>query len=506
MTAPRTPGSAPHWNRRDFPDAAREALAAQPPRDDLFHHSQTRKNVRHATDVIQAKRNAVVAELPEWQSLRAAGAAIRAHTLEHLDHYLVQFEANCTRHGGHVHWASDAAEARRLVLQILAPHAPREVIKIKTMTSEEIALNACLEEHGIHPVETDLAELIVQMGADRPSHFVVPALHKSRGQIRDIFAREMHRPDLTDSPQQLAAAARTYLRQKFLSTRVAISGANFLLADTGGVAIVESEGNGRMCLTLPEVLVSIVGIEKVLPRFQDLEVFLQTLPRSATGERMNPYNSIWSGTPVGDGPKEFHVILLDNGRSPILADPESRQTLRCIRCAACLNACPVYHQTGGHAYESVYAGPIGAILTPQLHSMHDAQSLPYASSLCGACYEVCPVQINIPEVLIHLRGKVVEQQQSTLAGSLSLWNIAMKSAAHLMKYGSRLNAAVHLAQTAQKVLVSRNGFIEWLPGMLGGWTKTRDLPALPAESFRDWWRRTRSAHPSAPASSESARD
>ena len=488
------------WNRSDFPEAARAELAAQPAPDAPFEHSQTRRNVRHATDIIQAKRNAVVAELPEWQALRRSGAAIRAHTLEHLDHYLLQFEANCTRRGGHVHWAADAADARRLVLEILAPHAPREVIKIKTMTSEEIGLNTCLEEHGIHPVETDLAELIIQLGRDLPSHFVVPALHKSRGQIRDLFASAMHRPELTDSPEELAAAARSFLRQKFFSTRVAISGANFLLADTGGVCIVESECNGRMCLTLPDVLVAIVGIEKVLPQFQDLEVFLQTLPRSATGERMNPYNSIWSGVPDGDGPREFHVILLDNGRSPILADAESRQTLRCIRCAACLNACPVYHQTGGHAYQSVYAGPIGAILTPQLHSMHTAQSLPYASSLCGACYEVCPVEINIPEVLIHLRGKVVQQQQSTLTGSLGLWNIAMKSASFLMQDGSRLSAAVHLAQTAQKVLVSRNGFIEWLPGPLSGWTKTRDLPALPAESFRDWWRRTHPAASGKPAS------
>lgn len=490
------------WNRRDFPEAAREALAAEPLPTAPFEHSQTRRNVRHATDIIQAKRNAVVAELPEWQALRSAGAAIRAHTLEHLDHYLLEFEANCVRRGGHVHWAADAADARRLVLKILAPHAPREVIKIKTMTSEEIGLNACLEEHGIHPVETDLAELIIQLGHDRPSHFVVPALHKSRGQIRDLFASAMHRPELTDSPEELAAAARSYLRQKFLTTPVAISGANFLLADTGGVCIVESEGNGRMCLTLPDVLVTVVGIEKVLPCFQDLEVFLQTLPRSATGERMNPYNSIWSGTPAGDGPREFHVILLDNGRSPILADAESRQTLRCIRCAACLNACPVYHQTGGHAYESVYAGPIGAILTPQLHAMHDAQSLPYASSLCGACYEVCPVEINIPEVLIHLRSQVVQQQQSTLTGSLGLWNIAMKSAAFLMQDGGRLGAAVRLAQTAQAPLVSRNGFIEWMPGPLSGWTKTRDLPALPAESFRAWWRRTRSAQPATPAASE----
>uniref|UniRef100_E6Q074 Putative iron-sulfur oxidoreductase n=1 Tax=mine drainage metagenome TaxID=410659 RepID=E6Q074_9ZZZZ len=483
-----------HWNRFEFPEAARSALvdAVAPDAASLdaqYQHSQTRKNVQHATNVIQNKRNSVVAELPDWQDLRDAGAAARAHTLRHLDHYLLEFEANCTRAGGQVHWAADAAEARRIALEIIERHGATEVVKIKTMTSEEIGLNDFLLAHGVKPVETDLAELIVQLGKDRPSHFVAPALHKSRGQVRDIFARAMGLPDLSDSPEELAGAARRYLRRKFLDTKVAVSGANFLIADTGGVCIVESEGNGRMCLTLPEVLISFVGIEKVIPRFRDLEIFLQTLPRSATGERMNPYNSTWCGVHADDGPREFHVILLDNGRSPILADKEARQTLQCIRCAACLNACPVYHQTGGHAYESVYAGPIGAILTPQLHSMEAARSLPYASSLCGACYEVCPVKINIPEVLIHLRGKVVAQDQATVSGRLSQWNMGMQAAAFLFEKGSRLSAAVHAGQFAQKALVSKNGFIEWLPGMLGGWTRTRDLKALPAESFRDWWAR-----------------
>jgi len=246
-----------------------------------------------------------------------------------------------------------------------------------------------------------------------------------------------------------------------------------------------------MCLTLPDVLISVVGIEKVIPSFRDLDILLQTLPRSATGERMNPYNSTWTGVHPGDGPKEFHVVLLDNGRSPILADKEARQTLQCIRCAACLNACPVYHQTGGHAYESVYAGPIGAILTPQLHSMGEGRSLPYASSLCGACYEVCPVKINIPEVLIHLRGKIVREDQATLAGKFSLWNIGMQAAAFLFKDAGRLSMAEHLGQIGQKALVSKNGFIEWMPGMLSGWTQTRDLKAMPEQSFRDWWAKER---------------
>jgi L-lactate dehydrogenase complex protein LldF len=475
-----------HWSDRDFPEAAKE----------LLQNSQIRSNVRHATNVIQAKRNAVVGELPDWQQLRDAGAAIRAHSLAHLDFYLAQFEEACTRAGGHVHWARDAAEANRIILGLIQQHDAKEVIKIKTMTSEEIGLNQNLEANGIHPIETDLAELIIQLGHDKPSHFVVPALHKNRQEVREIFKREMNLPDLGDRPEDLASAARTYLREKYLRIKVAVSGANFLIAENGAVCIVESEGNGRMCLTLPDVLISLVGIEKVLPKYRDMEVFLQTLPRSATGERMNPYNSIWTGVHKGDGPQEFHVVLLDNRRSPILGDAESRQTLQCIRCAACLNVCPVYHQTGGHAYESVYAGPIGAILTPQLHSMEEGRSLPYASSLCGACYEVCPVKINIPEVLIHLRGKIVEEDQKTLSGRFGMWNMGMQAAAFLFASSSRLAFAQHLGQIGQKLVVSKNGVIERLPFMLSGWTQTRDLMPLPDQTFRDWWaqRKPSSSH------------
>jgi L-lactate dehydrogenase complex protein LldF len=466
-----------HWSDRDFPEAAKE----------LLQDSQTRSNVRHATNVIQAKRNAVVGELGDWEELRDAGAAVRAHSLAHLDYYLEQFERECTKAGGHVHWAHDAAEANQIILSLVQRHDAREVLKIKTMTSEEIGLNQHLEANGIRAHETDLAELIIQLGKDRPSHFVVPALHKNRMQVREIFQREMNLPELGERPEDLAAAARSYLREKYLRIKVAISGANFLIAENGAVCIVESEGNGRMCLTLPDVLISVVGIEKVLPRYQDLEIFLQTLPRSATGERMNPYNSIWTGVYERDGPKEFHVVLLDNRRSPILGDAESRQTLQCIRCAACLNVCPVYHQTGGHAYESVYAGPIGAILTPQLNSMTEGRSLPYASSLCGACYEVCPVKINIPEVLIHLRGKVVEEDQKTLSGRLGMWNIGMETAAFLFASASRLSLAQKLGKIGQKLFESKDGVIEHLPGMLSGWTQTRDMMPMPEQTFRDWW-------------------
>jgi L-lactate dehydrogenase complex protein LldF len=460
-----------------FPIAAKVAMG----------DAQLRRNVRHATDVIQAKRALVVGEMPDWQALREAGKQIRQHTMENLDFYLEEFEANCTRAGGVVHWARDAEEARQIIVSLVKASGSDEVIKIKSMTTEEIQLNAALEAVGVQPVETDLAELIIQLGQDRPSHIVVPALHKNRQQIREIFRQKMNLPELGDQPQDLADAARMFLREKFLRVKTGVSGANFLIAETGGVCIVESEGNGRMCLTLPETLIAVAGIDKVIPRYQDLEVLLQLLPRSATGERMNPYTSVWTGVNVGegtslrDGPRAFHVVLMDNARTEILADPEGRQTLNCIRCAACQNVCPVYRQTGGHAYGSVYAGPIGAILTPQLQEMHYAQSLPYASSLCGACYEVCPVKIDIPEVLIHLRNKVVKQK------GLSAEALAMRTMGLIFRSERRFRAAQKLGRAAESPLAGKDGWIGWLPGQLGGWTQARDLQEMPKETFRDWW-------------------
>jgi L-lactate dehydrogenase complex protein LldF len=452
----------------------------------MLRDTQLRKNVRHATEVIQNKRARVVGEMPDWQQLREAGSQIRTHTMENLDFYLEEFERNCTKAGGVVHWARDGAEAKRIVTELVKASGSDEVIKVKSMTTEEIHLNQTLEAAGIRAYETDLAELIIQLGNDRPSHIVVPALHKNRQQIREIFQREMNLPELGERPQDLADAARRFLREKFLRVKTAVSGANFLIAETGGVCILESEGNGRMCLTLSETLITIAGIDKVLPRFQDLEVMLQLIPRSATGERMNPYNSIWTGVHEGDGPRTFHVVLMDNARTEVLADKEARQTLNCVRCAACQNACPVYRQTGGHAYGSVYAGPIGAILTPQLQQMHYAQSLPYASSLCGACYEVCPVKINIPEVLIHLRNKVVEQK-----GALDPEALAMKTMGLIFRSERRFRAAQRMGRIAEAPLVRKDGqgggWIGWLPGILGGWTQVRDLQEMPKETFRDWW-------------------
>jgi L-lactate dehydrogenase complex protein LldF len=456
-----------------FPDAAKTMLA----------NPQMRQNVRHATDVIRNKRAIVVGEMPDWQDLRESARQIKGHVLRHLDEYLQRFEQQCTKAGGHVHWASDADEANRIILDLILATGEKEVIKIKTMTSDETGLNHALEAAGIRPHETDLADMIIQLGHDKPSHLVVPALHKNRREIRDIFVREMGLGELSDDPAELTQAARRFLREKFLRVEVGFSGANFLVAETGSVCVVESEGNGRMCLTLPKTMITMVGIEKMVPRRQDLEVFLQLLPRSAVGERMNPYTSIWTGVTPGDGPEEFHVILLDNGRTGVLADPEARTTLTCIRCASCLNQCPVYRQTGGLAYGSMYSGPIGALVTPQLQQMQHSTSLPYASSLCGACAEVCPAKIDIPEILLHLRKRIVEQGSSPLFERL-----LMKGALAVFSGGGLLALAQAAGRLAQKPFV-RDGQIRHLPSVFAGWTDSRDLPAMPKQSFRQWWRR-----------------
>jgi len=453
----------------------------------ILRNPQLRKNVAHATDVIQARRAKLVAEKTDWQQLRSAASDIRAHALENLGYYLEQFESRCNAAGGVVHWAADAAQARQIILELLRQENAGEVIKIKSMTTAEIHLNPFLQAAGISVFETDLAEIILQLGDDEPSHIVVPALHVNRGQVREIFARSMGLEDLSDDPHALTAAARTYLRQKFLNIPVAIGGANFLIAETGSVAVVESEGNGRMCLTLPRTLITLAGIEKVLPRFQDLEVMLQVLARSATGERMNPYTSLWTGVTPGDGPERFHVILLDNERSPMLSRPKERQTLKCIRCAACMNACPVYRQTGGHAYGSVYPGPIGAILTPQLMQMHHAQSLPFASTLCGTCYEVCPVKINIPEVLIELRAQVVDQERRGFARFLDPMYLGMKIANLLFAKAWLFHLSQRFGRIGLRLFTRKDGWIHSLPSLGAKWTRTRDLRGLPSQTFHEWW-------------------
>ncbi|MFH8987919.1 lactate utilization protein B [Streptomyces sp. NPDC017940] len=474
-----------------FPEAAREAVG----------DATLRANLRHATHTIRDKRARAVAELDDWARLREAGKQIKDHTLRHLGRCLEQLEEAVTAAGGTVHWAADADEANRIVTGLVEATGEREVVKVKSMATQEIGLNEALATAGIRAYETDLAELIVQLGDDRPSHILVPAIHRNRAEIRDVFRAEMARwgrpaPEgLTDTPADLAEAARLHLREKFLRARVGISGANFMVAETGTLVVVESEGNGRMCLTLPETLISVVGIEKTVPTWRDLEVFLQTLPRSSTAERMNPYTSTWTGTTDGDGPRAFHLVLLDNGRTDTLADEVGRQALRCIRCSACLNVCPVYERAGGHAYGSVYPGPIGAVLGPQLRGTGTAldASLPYASSLCGACYEVCPVAIDIPEVLVHLRERVVQGGEFTRHGARVTLRPARGHAAEraAMRAAGLVFARPGLLRAGQRLAArTRGAHPRTLPGPGRAWSATRDLPVVPEESFRDWWRRT----------------
>lgn len=482
-----------------FPQAAHRELG----------NAQLRANLGHATHTIRDKRLRVVSELPDWEALRDAGSGIKTEAMSRLPELLTQFEEQFTARGGTVHWARDAAEANRIVEELIRVTGETEVVKVKSMATQEIGLNEYLEERGIAAFETDLAELIVQLGHDKPSHILVPAIHKNRTEIRDIFLREMPDvdPALTDEPRRLAMAARAHLRRKFLSAKVAISGANFGIAETGTLGVVESEGNGRMCLTLPETLITVMGIEKVLPRAQDLEVFMQLLPRSSTGERMNPYTSLWTGVTPGDGPQNVHVVLLDNGRTRALADRHGRSALHCIRCSACMNVCPVYERTGGHAYGSTYPGPIGAILSPILTGVEaeENSSLPYASSLCGACFDACPVKINIPEILVHLRGEDVEAKHGRGAGPggadragaksggrrrglPTQMDVALGAASWALSSGDRLGL-VEKGLPVARALAGRDGKISRLPGLGAGWTQSRDVPAPPSESFRSWWKK-----------------
>lgn len=465
-----------------FPTAARAALA----------DAQLRRNVGKATATIRAKRATVVDELPDWAALRDAGAAIKARALATLPEQLERLEAAVIAAGGTVHWARDAAEANAIVAGLARDHGAGEVIKVKSMATDEIGLNDALAAAGVHAIETDLAELIVQLGDDdRQSHILVPAIHRNREEIRALFRRTIAAGrELSADPDALTAAARAHLREKFLSVPVAVSGANFGVPETGTVVVVESEGNGRFCTTLPDVLITVMGIEKVLPEWRDLEVMLQLLPRSSTAERMNPYTSLWTGVRAGDGPREFHLVLLDNGRTDVLADEIGRQALRCIRCSACLNVCPVYSRTGGRAYDSVYPGPIGAILTPQLTGLDEGTTLPWASSLCGACYEVCPVKIDIPSVLVHLRGRVIRERKRRAAPE----RLAMDAAARVFASQRRYEAAQRLAKLGRGPLARLAGTAP----VLSAWTAMRDLPEVPERTFREWWR-SREAGPAAPS-------
>jgi len=459
---------------RGFPVVARETLA----------NAQLRRNLGKATATIRAKRLRAIGELPDWEALRDAGAAIKARAMATLPEQLERLETSVTAHGGVVHWARDGAEANAIVASVARSHGASEVVKVKSIATDEIGLNDALAAQGISAIETDLAELILQLSHDKTSHILVPAIHRNRLEIKALFERTITDRELSMDAADITEAAREHLRAKFLSVPMAVSGANFGVAETGTVAVVESEGNGRMCTTLPQVLVTVMGIEKVLPEWRDLEVFLQLLPRSSTAERMNPYTSLWTGVRPGDGPQEFHLVLLDGGRTQVLADEVGRQALHCIRCSACLNVCPVYSRVGGQAYESVYPGPIGAVLSPQLFGLDEHPTLPWASSLCGACYDACPVKIEIPSLLVHLRGRVIREEKSKLSPEA----LAMKAVAGVFGSRSRYERAQKLARLGRGPLAK---------AALPGWTAMRELPQPPRETFRDWWRHRGASAPGA---------
>ncbi|MDL4776581.1 lactate utilization protein B [Actinomadura xylanilytica] len=457
-----------------FATAARDALA----------DTRLRRGLRSATEAGRARQAGAAAELDDWEALREAGRAIKDAALLGLDVHLEELERAVTEAGGTVHWAAGAAEARRVVTGLVRATGETGVLKVKPAAAREIGLDAALAAVGVTTHETDLAEVIAGLGAVPDG----PDAHPDPARIRELFLRGLPGapPDLTDDPADLVAAVRADLRERFLTAGVAVCGVDFMVAETGTMVLLESEGNGRMCLTLPGTLIAVAGIETVVPSWTDLEVFLQLLPRSSAGERMTPAVSTWTGITPGDGPRAFHLVLLDNGRTKALADEIGRAALRCIGCSACLNVCPVYERTGGVPYGPVHQGPIGAALTPQLRGVKSAHhaSLPFASTLCGACADVCPVKIDIPEILVHLRGRVVESRRHRPVPSPEL--LMMRGAAWTLGDRRRYETALRRG-TRWARLLSRGGRIRRLPGLLGTWSDARDLPAPPAESFRFWW-------------------
>jgi L-lactate dehydrogenase complex protein LldF len=439
------------------------------------------------------KRDAAFAQLGDGEALRDRARAIKQEAIASLDSYLLQLERNVTRLGGSVHWARDSEEARAIILDIARANGVRRVVKSKSMATEEIDLNEALERAGIEAVETDLGEYIVQIAGERPSHILAPAIHKSKGDVAELFARKLGELDLREA-EEMAAVARRRLREKFFAAEMGITGANFAVAETGTVVLVENEGNIRLSTTLPQVHVALLGIEKVIPRLADLAVFLKVLARSATGQKMSAYVSFVTGSRrecETDGAREFHLVLLDNGRTRMLADEEKRESLYCLRCGACLNACPVYQKIGGHAYGSVYQGPIGSVITPPLIGLSKSKDLPFASSLCGACREICPVKINIPHLLLNLRSEWAEGEAADETGERTrppfAERMAVKAWAFAMRHPSIYNLAFRLAARLQGPLMN-DGRLETLPFALSGWTENRDFPPLARKPFRSIWR------------------
>lgn len=452
-----------------FAARTREALA----------NSQLQSALRNAMAHHVSARSASLANFrSEWEELRTAGKEIKDHTLEHLDYYLEAFAARVEEQGGKIFWADDAAAANAYVTGVARSHGVSLAVKSKSMMTEEIDLNRALSNVGIEAVETDLGEYIVQLAGERPSHITAPAIHKTRNDIAELL-REKLKVECEPAPGEITAHARRELRKKFARAGMGVTGVNFAIAETGSIVLIENEGNIRFTTSLPRVHVAIMGIEKIIPRMSDLAVFLRLLPRGASGQKITSYVSILTGCkPVGldGGPSELHVVILDNGRTQMLANSHLRESLNCIRCGACLNVCPVYQKIGGHAYGWIYPGPIGAVLTPQLLGREKASELPFASTLCGACRDVCPVKINLPEMLIHLRHEINEGSRSRASWErfiVKLW-------AFLVRKSSRYQWGRRLARVGQRLGYNR------LP-LLSRWTRTRDLPPIASRSFTEQW-------------------
>ncbi|MCA8950566.1 MAG: iron-sulfur cluster-binding protein [Planctomycetes bacterium] len=454
-----------------------------------LRNTTQRNALRAAADVFDGRRKNVLETAPEWQQWRQHARAVKNHVLAHLDHYLAEFERNATARGAVVHWAQDADVANAIVADLAAGHGNTVAVKSKSMTTEEIHLNAALADVGVEAVETDLGEWIQQLADEVPFHIVVPAIHKNRRQVAELFAEKLGTSSDADA-EALTRAARDRLRDRFARAGVGISGANFLVAETGSILILENEGNARLTTSVPRMHIAVVGIEKVLPRLADLDVFLRLLPRSGTGQQLTTYQSILTGkTPVGgEGPEELHIVLLDNGRSRMLKEEVTRQSLACIRCGACLNVCPVYQQVGGHAYGSVYPGPIGAVITPQLAPLERAAELPFASSLCGACRDVCPVAIDIPQLLLHLRQQVREGDDTTRAAKPQLLErLALRAALWLLRSPRRYRSATRFWRWAEPWF----GWLAHRLPPLSRWRQGRTVPRLARRDFISLWQERR---------------
>jgi L-lactate dehydrogenase complex protein LldF len=443
-----------------------------------------RSAVQFTADRLRTKKQSAAADFGRWEEWRERGRQIRAHTIAHLDYYLKQFADQVRAADGHVYFAADAAEAAGEVVRIATAKQARTVVKSKSMVTEEIHLNHHLQQAGVEVVETDLGEYIIQLAGEAPSHIIIPAIHKTREQIRTLFTQAGGH-ELTTDTAVLAGFARQTLRQKFLTADIGITGCNFGIAESGTIVLFTNEGNADMVVNLPKTHIVVMGIERVLPTFADLEVIANLLPRSATGQKLTAYMTMITGPRrrgETDGAEELHVILVDNGRSQQLGDPQFQSVLHCIRCGACLNVCPVYRQVGGHAYGSVYPGPIGAVLTPLLNQGPEYADLPYASSLCGACSEACPVKIPLHDMLVFLRERNVHQKRTKLRERLAFLGYRMAFAR-----AGRYKLAMKVGRMAQKPL-ARDGYIDSTVGPLAGWTTSRSAPALAPQSFRERWK------------------